>query len=471
MSNKTLLIYPACLYDGGWIRDDRNYQPQLLVLYSYLKQQGMDVEVLEIDQEIGRVKDSENLNIFYERVKKLLSQYSFDIVGISCYVSACYLSTVMIAKICKELNKTCQVVVGGYHATAVPQDFVTPEGLFDYIVKGEGEQALLEICQGIHSDGARFPRIIEGIPRSLNQGVELYWQGYKYTQQRITRPISFCLTRGCPFRCVYCTESTQNFKPREYPIDFALRDIKNAVEMTGAYCLRFDDPLFPLYSGWGQELLKALAREDFQIPILFMTRIDLLKESHLQVLERLNVSMFFGIETCSEKVLKIMRKAQDAKTYLRKIEENLSLINNRGIFSQLSLIFNHPGESDETVDETINFLWNVYSKLDCISSEFCSHEFSFFPGTMVSEKLEFFEKELGTVIKHKEWWKECGNQFLLSRDVIPSREASRKINWRSKFDHFLDSLDTLKSNPESWLFKLWLLSQRQAAESDVYAVS
>ena len=179
MSQKVLLIYPACLYDGGWVTTGRSYQPQLLILYSYLKERGMDVETLELDNEIGHPRNPNDLALFPHKVRKLLSQHSFDIVGISCYTSACYLSSLLVAEICKELNPRCQVAVGGYHATVVPGDFLERPDLFDYIVRGEGEDVLLEICQGLHSCKYGSPKIIQGIPRSLHQGIQLYWEDYK----------------------------------------------------------------------------------------------------------------------------------------------------------------------------------------------------------------------------------------------------------------------------------------------------
>ena len=474
MNNKTLLIYPASLNNGGWIKADRNYQLPLLVLYSFLKQNGIDVDVLELDQEIGYPHRAKDREIFPQRAKNSLSQFSFDIVGISCYTSVCYLSSVMIAKICKEINKDCKVVVGGYHPTVVPEDFMTGDGLFDYIVKGEGEIALLEICQGLYHCNGDSPKIIEGTPRPLNQGVLLDWQDYKYTKQGATRPLGLSLTRGCPFRCSFCLESTLAFKPREYPIDLALRDIKRAVEMMNPYFIKLEDPLFPLYSDWGQELLKALVKEKFQIPIDFMTRIDLLKEEHLDVLNGLTSNVFFGIETCSEKMLTIMQKTNDTKAYLRKVEENLRLINDRKISSSLSLIFNHPGDNDVILSETINFFERVYSKVDSISNYFILQAYVHLPGTVVSQKLEYFEETFGTVIKYKTWWKDHGNQLLMARDVISSRDASFQFltDCQLKWEHFLETVVNPKVDSDAWLLKSWINSHHENERKyDAYAFS
>ena len=238
------------------------------------------------------------------------------------------------------------------------------------------------------------------------------------------------------------------------------------------YYLMLDDPLFPLYSDWGQELLTALAKENFRIPLNFMTRIDLLKEQHLEVLTKLNVNIFLGVETCSQKMLEIMQKTKNPQMYLNKIAENLPLINERRIFATLSFILNHPGDSEVILNETIGFLENTYSRVPHVSTDFIHQEFVYLPGTVVSENLQYYEREFGTVIKHKTWWKEHGNHMLLSRDVIPGRDALQEVDWRLKWVPFLEKiLNNRKIDQKSFLLQLWLRSHRQNEGNVAYALS
>src|SRR3989338_5383291 len=172
MTPKVLLIYPSALFapENDW-GVDSTIQPQLIILYSYLKENGITADVLDLTIEIGRPKNLKEAEDFPFKVKKLLSQYSFDIVAISCFTSINYLASVLAARISKEINPHCKVVVGGYHPTAIPDDFFSHEGLFDYIVRNEGEAALLDICNSCHDGENSVPKVIDGTPRDLSRGI------------------------------------------------------------------------------------------------------------------------------------------------------------------------------------------------------------------------------------------------------------------------------------------------------------
>ena len=464
MSKKVLLVHPSSLFSKDWLFA-RNFQLHLITLYYFLRQNHIEVDVLDLELELGFPNTLENIQQFPQRLTQLLQNYSFDIVGISCYASTQYLSAVAVAKACKMLNKECKVVVGGYHATALPEDFIDQEGAFDFIVRGEGEYALLEIYRGLYDDQGSLPRIIEGKPRDLSEGIFLDWENYKYIRPGMSH-VGVAFSRGCPFRCSYCAESKLDFKYREYPVDIALRDIRRAVEMVRPCILAFYDPLFRLDTPWGQELFTALAKENFQQPIWLMTRIDMLKESHIDLLSRFNVQVFLGVETGSEKMLTIMNKAKKPKEYLRKVEENLTCINEKKVLGNFALLMNHPGETPQTVDETFNFFERILAKQRQVSVV-CEHNsnFLYLPGTHVFENISYYEKEYGTVIGHKTWWKKHASHIQLAQDNIPSRGLSSKIEWKSRMQHLNDRYIFNKMATEAMLFKFWFDSVYQSYES------
>ncbi len=456
MNKKILLIYPGRWRSDIFVHEKRDFEPCLLLLYSYLKDHGMDhVDVLDLERELELPGNLEQLNQYIHNIRRLLRQFTFDIVGISCYSTMCYLTTIAVAKVCKELSKDCKIVVGGYHASALPEDFITPEGLFDFVVRGEGEDALLEICQGAYAAKENTPLIIQGTPRDLSRGVSLRWDHFRYYEPNLRQGVGLSFTRGCPFKCRYCFESTANFKPRVYPIDLALRDIKKTIATTNPNLLWFDDPLFPAYSPWGMELLEALVKEKIQTPLVILTRLDLLKEEQISLLSKLKVRLFFGIETGSERMLTIMKKTNAPKAYLRKIEENLIYVNERKILSDVSLIFNHPGETPETLEESVSFFENIFSRIQEHSIWLVRQQYCFLPGSEIYNNLKFYEDTYGTVIRHKNWWKQPVEQSTLATDVIPSREAGDQIQWFERTEKFINNYLKGKRAIEPHLFILW----------------
>lgn len=457
MAKRTLIIYPGFLFNVSshearrW-KQEETFSPSLHVLYSYLKQHNIEVDVLDFCREVGRPSNSAEREAFRIQAKNLLQKYNFDIVAISCFTTFDYISTIMVAEFCKELNPNCKIVVGGVHPTAVPQDFMEG-GLFDFIVKGEGEIALLDICRGRY-DHKSGPQVIEGSPLDFSQGIYLDWENYKYVFPGMSKGY-LSLSRGCPFKCNFCSESTRPVERREYPVGFAVRDIMRAAEINNPKMLFIQDPLFRVDSPWGREILEVLVQRNFKKPFFLFARVDLLREEHIDLLSKLNVILWLGIDSGSEKILTIMQKTTNPKKYLEKVAENLTFLNERDVVCSCSLIFNHPGETPETVDETFSFLERFASRQKTISVDFMAKHYFHLPGTLLSENLERFEREFGTVIKHKTWWKEHSDHQILCRDNIPSRGLTARINYVPRFYTFWENNIRPKISRNTLLFRCW----------------
>ena len=111
-------------------------------------------------------RNLKEISEFKTNAKNILMNYLPDIVCVTCYTSFDYLSTVDILKMCKELYPNATLVVGGYHATAVPEDFLDDEVPVDFIIRGEGEIALRKI---ITQNGRDLPKVIMGTPLDMSK--------------------------------------------------------------------------------------------------------------------------------------------------------------------------------------------------------------------------------------------------------------------------------------------------------------
>ncbi len=464
---KALLIHPGELFSTN-LDYLKGLRPQIMTLYSFLRENGVDVDVLQCEEEFGRPSNQKEIEEYCGNIANALGQYDLDIVGISCYTSFEYLASVMVAQICRRLSKDCTIVVGGYHPMAVPDDFrppQAPEGLFDFLVQGEGELAFLDICTGQHTKKESL-QIIEGIPRDLSRGVFLDWENFKYIK-RGANHVEMSFSRGCPFRCSFCIESTTNFKYRHYSVDNALREIQRSVDIIDPHIVRFSDPLFRLDTPFGKELLRALVDRKFDKTLSFMTRIDMITKEDITLLSKLNVRLFFGVETFSEKMLLLMNKTKTPATYLKKVEENIGYLNEGKILCDFALLFNYPGETIETVNETFSFMERVFAPLRDVSI-CCGHngDFLYLPGTDVTKNIARFEKEFGTIIRHKTWWREQGNHGQLASDVVPSHGLSGKVSWRPRLEALTREYLYRNMSKETMLLKFWFEKLYQTYEPE-----
>jgi hypothetical protein len=86
-----------------------------------------------------------------------------------------------------------------------------------------------------------------------------------------------------------------------------------------------------------------------------------------------------------------------------------------------NLIFNHPGETEETLEET--FAW-MDSELEMSQSSLiwaCSG-YMHFPGNRIDQNQSFYEQQYGTRFLCPQWWLVDEDQFLNSGRVVPSRD-------------------------------------------------
>lgn len=106
--------------------------------------------------------DNYMLNKPIEEIKQLLARLNPDIVGITCG-SATYRRCLETAKAIKETLPSCKVVVGGWHASYLP-DTLLEQSDVDFVVMGEGERVMVELSQQITtSNDPSLPAGIAGV--------------------------------------------------------------------------------------------------------------------------------------------------------------------------------------------------------------------------------------------------------------------------------------------------------------------
>ena len=329
-------------------------------------------------------------------------------------------------------------MVGGMHASAIPDDFIYSGSPFDFVVIGEGEKALLNICQGkIKSTGE--PRKIVGGRLDLNNIPAPNFKEYKYFYPRETRTVLYALSRGCPFFCSFCIESVKNKSDYRYiSIKRAIRNIQGMVSCLGVRRIKFIDACFGVRKEWRKEFLKKLDKEKIKAVFELETRIDLLDMEDIDLLSKLNIrNLYLGIEHASSRMLSLMHKTKDAQTYLENAKKVIKYLNEKDIPNILLFIFNHPGETKDSIQEAIRFLDSTLSKLKRISTTLYAHNYLFTPGTSTYQNIRKYEKEFGTVVKHKTWWKEpYFEQQDLADKILPSKDLyddNERDAWKKYF--------------------------------------
>ena len=152
-------------------------------------------------------------------LSKVLQEFSPDIVGITAYTV--HVNTVKgLFDTIKAWNPKILTVVGGHHATIVPEDFATPS--IDLVVRGEGvfvfRDAVERFERGQGFDGVpgvAFQRNgklvkVDYVPATdldafpfPARGLTADYRKHYYSEWM--KPLASIRTsKGCPFRCSFC---------------------------------------------------------------------------------------------------------------------------------------------------------------------------------------------------------------------------------------------------------------------------
>ena len=180
--------------------------------------------VLEKNKHEVQVIDCEALEIDHEALRAKLASLNPNVIGITA-TTATIQAALVSARVAKEACPSATVVLGGPHVTFMDEQILSENLEVDVVVRGEGEQTLLELVDVVSKANLKGLDKVAGITfrkngqiirtpnRPLIQNLdELPPPAYHYfalekyrVSGRLILPIS--TTRGCPIQCSFCVSS------------------------------------------------------------------------------------------------------------------------------------------------------------------------------------------------------------------------------------------------------------------------
>ncbi len=450
---RVLFVYPSSFHYPAHLHREEVKSP-LLALASYAAR-FFPVEYLDFELVVGRPDTDLQIKRFERRVGEELSKREFDVLAISCWTSLSFTATMSVAKVARRLFPDKLIIVGGYHPTARPNDFLTPDPLFDYVILAEAELTLREILGGTLN---RPPRteVLVGQTLQPSDFTPLNWSLVdpmvaEFAGGRL-ETLNIFLSRGCPFECTFCMESLKDSTWRAFPVESAIAEVTRAAERYSFKALGIGDACFGLRRDWRKEFLRRLHDLKPDYWILFETRPEFLEDDDIRLLADLKVEIQFGLESGSPRMLELMKKSRRPAQYLDSFAKITKRLSAYGIPHGANLIFNHPGETKTTVDETFRFMDSLTTNGQ--SSMFWScHTYLHFPGCHVDREQKYYEDEFGAEFHQSDWWRADSNPQLLARQVTPSRDlAGDDTNYWLR--QYKDREESYKASLQPLAFKL-----------------
>ncbi len=262
-----------------------------LILGGILKAAGHEVEVYE------------ELNAHVD-LKKLMKDT--DVFCFSLMTSTAPRGYELADRIHRECG--ARVIMGGMHPTTLPEEAARHA---DQVITGEGEKVILDVVEGRITD-----KIVEGIPILDLDEVPFPDYSILKTPCRAANVIS---TRGCPFRCTFCTTSRMFAPYRQRSVDNVIEEIRMYKEMGFQY-MNFEDDNFTADKERAKEICRRMIAEGLTFKeTFFFGRTDLAEDEELlDLLHDAHLTrVLIGIESLNQKALDSINKRQSVENIRR----------------------------------------------------------------------------------------------------------------------------------------------------------
>ncbi|MGI6218105.1 MAG: B12-binding domain-containing radical SAM protein, partial [Coriobacteriales bacterium] len=261
-----------------------------------------------------------------------------------------------------------RVIIGGMHASALPEEALEHA---DQVIVGEGENVILDVVEG---------RITDPIVRTdpICDLDTVPFPDYSILKTPL-KCANIMTSRGCPFRCTFCTTSRMFAPYRKRSVDNVIDEIKMCHELGFEY-MNFEDDNFTADKERAKEICRRIIDENLQFKETFFfgrtdmaddpELLDLLAEAHL-------TRVLIGIESLNQEALDNIDKKADVV----KIREACQGCWDHGIRVIASLVLGIDTDGPEDIRRAYRFAKSIgaYQIQPAILTPF--------PGTPVYEQF------------------------------------------------------------------------------------
>ncbi|NQT22499.1 MAG: B12-binding domain-containing radical SAM protein [Candidatus Omnitrophica bacterium] len=313
--------------------------------------------------------------------------YAPSIIGISALFTPSYQSVLDIAQCCRDIFPRAIIVAGGGVPTNMYNEIFRDSACFDALCYGEGEKPLLGLVKA--DDKLRY---LEENPSWITQGkvesgqafqhnfienldeISFYDYGICETDEYGLNPTILAYTsikeqkksipvmtsRGCPYRCCFCSSHTvHGRKMRYHSINRVREDLTNLKDRYGVKTIIFQDDQFMADKQRAFEIIEIM--RELQLTAFFPNSLALyaLDRRMLEALKSIEINeLILAIESGSNRVLKeIMHKPLDLNI-VKNVAGNCREL---GIYTDVNILIGLPGETKRDIEDARAFLKTIYA--------------------------------------------------------------------------------------------------------------
>jgi radical SAM superfamily enzyme YgiQ (UPF0313 family) len=395
---KLLLCHPSQLVSFNGIKARPAASPPLglLSIAAYVRQT-VQLDSLEIyDARLsGKIHHTQSGETIFgdtdDEIALHIKKSGADIIGISNMFSSQISRAYEMAKIAKRASPQSTIVIGGPHVSLYPLEALAHPSI-DYVVIGEGEERLSLLINALAS---KKPISIQGVinkpqdicllnnnkhaPISFIEPIDklplpaydlvdmdayfkLAARGYspRYREWG-ARSLSMLTSRGCPYKCVFCSiQTTMGYKYRYHSTEYVQQHISHLIDNYKVDFIHFEDDNFTHLPERYDQIIEYLLTLEPKIgwdtpngvrgDMWTLSRIEKAKQSGCQFLT-------VAIESAVQSILdNIIHK----RLNLAEVEKMIKYCSIARLRLHAFYIIGFPGETLDNIKSTIDFALDQY---------------------------------------------------------------------------------------------------------------
>jgi len=347
------------------LRDNKNkdffYVPDLGLLYLATALKASFGEKVQIKILVDNLHMSEN------DFGEFLVFNDFDLVGIKVFSSTLRGAQKTI-RLLKHYLPHATIIAGGPHVNALPKEALN-EHEIDYAIHGDGEEGLVKFID-LFIDGLISPENLKSIPgliwrqnydicvndKAILRDLDCFgipdWScmspssfpRFKTRSCRSYPAAAISITRGCPSRCIFCSESGSPFRKRD--LGKVMNELNILKRKHGVKEFHILDNNCASHKDYFLAFCKELLAHRIDLPwrIPGGICINSIDEEMCAFMKKSGCyQIWVGIENGSQRILNMMRKG----ITVTEIGKTIKMVKRYKILVGGWFILGYPGETDD----------------------------------------------------------------------------------------------------------------------------